>query len=451
MAVPTTPAEWLPILARRLDAQAAHNAPLRAYATGTQPGPQMTERTRKSWQKFQAKARVLYGALACETLAARIRATGVTVGTGEHEDAEERARIIWRRNRLETVIADAILDSFIVGRAFFLNARDSFGRVRVTFESSDWMTVETDPLDELDVRAGLKVWRDGIAGTDHARVWLPGIRQDFVRPSTDDKKHLRASNAGDWQPVGDPVESDPTVPITPLINRGGTGEFESATWLLDRISDTILQRLVVVAFQAARLRAVRNLPVDEADDETGETTSASVDELFDASPGALLDIGDAEIWEGAVTDPRPILDAAKDDVREFASSTGTPVTALLPDSANQSAAGAAAPFEQQNLKARDRIARFGPVVEGVLLKALRSEYGPEFDQPVSVAFAEPELTTETERAAASVAAKADGVPWRVRMARYYGYSPDEIDAMEEALQDEALTASLAALSTQPAE
>ena len=47
-----------------------------------------------------------------------------------------------------------------------------------------------------------------------------------------------------------------------------------------------------------------------------------------------------EIWESQLVDLTPMLTAVKDDWHELAGETHTPLSAMLPDAANQSASGA---------------------------------------------------------------------------------------------------------------
>lgn len=450
MATPTTPAEWLPILTKRLDEQAAEARRMRSQTDGTAPVPEMSKKTKKSWVSFQREADVLFAKIACESLAQRVRPVAVSVAAdpGGDTEAEAEARRIWRTSRLDVVLPDAIRDAFIVGRSFLLNARDGFGRARITFEPAELLYAELDPLDDTSVIAAVKVWRDSIAGYDFARVWLPGFRQDFARKSEERRGRIRATNSGGWEPVTDVVASDASVPVTPLLNPDGRSEFADAIPLLNRIRRGILHRIVVIWFQAQRLRGIKNLP-DQTDEAGNPVEYSSLEDMFDAYPGALLDLGTAEMWEGQVTDPTPLLTAVGHDVREFASSLSVPLPAMQADAVNQSAEGALAIREAQILKADDRRARFAPAIEGSLLKALRQKLGPLFDSTVDVTFAPAHLTTHSERAAAAVQAKAAGVPWRTIMTAYLGHTPDEVDRMQEERDDETLAQAAAAAAAFP--
>ncbi|WP_314647588.1 phage portal protein [uncultured Microbacterium sp.] len=447
----TSPVEALPVLTKSLDTQAAENARLRAYADGTQPGPEMSKKTRASWARFQRFARVLFARLIAESLASRITPTSVKVNGAEEDDdasvkiATGRLRRIWRRSRLDIVLADAILDMLIVGRSFLITA-DTGGQAIITFEDADHVFAITDPLDPNRVTAAVKVWRDEVAGRDYARVWTGTARQDFSRSSNrTNSKAYRTTNSGGWEVMGDEVPAD-GVPVTMLLNRGGVSEFAYVTDLLDRISLGILNRLVVVAYQAFKLRYIKGLGLDPDDPEDVKKAEA----LLDVSPGALLDLGDdAELHEMATTDFRPLLEAVTDDIRELAGTTSTPMSALIPDSANQSAEGARAALDAQILKARDRRFRVGPSIEGSLLQCARIEMGADFGFDIEVVFADPSLATPSETTAAALNAKAVGVPFQTIAVKYLGFTPEDADAMQTQREDEAFMASLTELTPTP--
>ncbi|WP_409047057.1 phage portal protein [Microbacterium sp. HA-8] len=439
----STPAEWLPYLTKGLDAQVTENSKLRAFAAGTQPGPEMSKKARASWIRFQRFASVVYARLIAESLSSRITPTAVVIGAGDAADAGAKANAIWRRSRLDVVLADAVEDTLIVGRAFLCAAVDSFGRAIVTFEDADRTFAVADPLDPTTLRAAVKVWRDEVTGRDYARVWTLTGRQDFIRTSTRvNSKALRTTNSGGWEPLADEIVSD-GVPLTMLVNRGSASEFGHVLNLLDRISLGILNRLVIVAYEAFKLRYIKGLGLDP--DNPDDVAKAEA--LLDVSPGSILDLGDdAELHEMSSTDFRPLLEAVKDDIRELAAITSTPLSALIPDGANQSAEGALAAREAQILKALDRQRRFGPVIEGVLLKALRMELGATFDQDVEVSWMNPALSTANERTNAALQAKAVGVPFLTLATDYLGHTPEQAKAMQEAREDESLIASLAPLT-----
>ena len=420
--------QWLPILAKRLDERRPRIDELRGYANGDAPLPEMGPNVRASWSKFQKKARANLGGLAIEAPANRMVVSGAQVGQANQDD--DRVRAIYRRNRLDVAFPDAIRDALATAFGYVVVGRDAFGRAVVTAEQPEFMYAATDPLQPWVSRAALKVWRDLDEGLDYAYVWVPGSRQKFAREIQNDKaqRPWERAQEGNWIPVGEPEPFTGLIPVFALDNHGGTGEFEEHTDLIDRINLGILQRLVSVAMQAFRQRATKGgLPAKDEDDNPIDYAA-----IFEPAPGALWDLPEGiDIWESedASQGIRAMLEAVKDDLREFSGTLSVPLGPMLQDAANQSAEGAAYNKEGLIFKVRDRIARFTPPLEAALEAALRIEY-PDVDENVTLLWMPPEHVSLQEKYAAAAQAKAAGVPWRTIMTTILGYTAEQVDRME---------------------
>jgi hypothetical protein len=435
--MPATADEWLPILLKRLDDRAPRVRQLRSYVNGDAPLPEMGENTREAWKKFQKKARTNWGELVVEALAERCVYSGVTVGDELSED--QTAREIVRRNRLVIQIGDLAREMFTTSVGYMIVGRDSFGRAVITAESPDYVYAAVDPLMPWKARAAVKVWRDVDEGHDYAYVWVKGYRAKYSRPIFDEEnKPILLANSGDWAPDSQETYTG-ELPVYVFENHGGTGEFETHTDVLDRINLGLLQRIVTVAMQAFKQRALKGgLPQgDEGDDPDWA-------KIFEPAPGALWDLPEGiDLWESqdSAQGILAMLAASKDDIRDFAAATRTPINTLLPDGANQSAEGAAFAREGLVFKAKDRIERLKVGLNEVIAAALRIE-DSSFDQTVEVSFAPAENVSMTEKSAAAAQAVTGGVPWRTRMTDIYGYSADAVDRMELELASEALIGGL---------
>ena len=133
-----------------------------------------------------------------------------------------------------------------------------------------------------------------------------------------------------------------------------------------------------------------------------------------------------------------MLAAVKDDVKDLAAVTRTPVAVLVPDSANQSAEGAAFAREGLVFKAKDRIARMKPSVDALLARALRVE-NADFEGRVKTLWAPPEHVSLAEKYDAAVKAQAAGVPWRTIMLDILGFTADDVDRMQAERASDQLT------------
>jgi hypothetical protein len=437
----STPEEWLPILSKRMDARAPKIAELRGYASGNAPMPEMGKNTKESWQAFQRKARTNYAGLACQSLAGRIVPTGVAVGSSRTSPAVVALRKVWRDNRLSVVFADAIRTMLSVRVSYLITGiRD--GEPVITSEPPEKVITAPDPSQPWRARAALRAWRDNDAEKDFAQVWVPGMRQRFVRSVKTDSGTIRGTVAGDWELDGDPELYDGPVPVFAMENEDGIAEFEPHIDVIDRINLGKLQRLVVTAYQAFKARALKNLP--EKDEEGNDIDWGK---RLDFAPGALIDLPEGiDVWESEAVDIRPLLEGEKTDARDFAAVMRTPIDVFIPEGQNQSAAGAANAHKGEIQKARDRINRSGAPMEAALLAALRI-LGMDEGETIKVTFESPEHVSLTEKAAAALAAKGAGKSQRWIDENIWGMSPDEIDREEanraaEQLQAAALTGAI---------
>lgn len=420
----STPEEWLPILAKRMDARAPKIAELRAYASGNAPMPEMGQNTRDAWKAFQKKARTNYAGLACQSLAGRIVPTGVAVGSSQKSPAVLALRKVWRDNRLSVVFADAILNMLSVRYGYLITGiRD--GEPIITSEPPEKVITAPDPAQPWRARAALLAWRDNDAEKDFAQVWVPGVRQRFSRSVKTDSGTIRGTIAEGWALDGEPEVYDGPVPVFAMENQDGVAEFEPHIDVIDRINLGKLQRLVVTAYQAFRARAMKNLP--DKDDDGNDIDWAK---RLDFAPGALIDLPEGiDIWESKEVDIRPLLDGEKTDARDFAAVMRTPIDVFIPEGQNQSAAGAENSHKGEIQKAKDRIHRCGAPMEAALLAALRILALDDSDT-IKVTFEPPEHVSLTEKAAAALAAKASGRSQRWIDENIWGMSPDEIEAEE---------------------
>jgi hypothetical protein len=448
MAAPVTPEEWLPLLTKRLDDRRPRIDLLRSYVNGDAPLPEAGQNIRASWTAFQKKARTNFADLAVSALAERMIPNGITVGTTAGDD--DRARQIWRENRMDVAFADTLRDMLTVSIGYMVTGRDAFGRPVVTSEKPEFMYAATDPLRPWVARAGVKVWRDDDEQRDYAYVWAvnAGMRQKFEREYWEGSpKRLIAKASGTWRAVGEP-EQFTGEPITVFDNYDSAGEFEYHTDILDRINKGMLDRLVTSAYQAFRQRAVEGgLPKNDPD--TGEPIDYSA--IFAPAPGAVWDLPEGiKIWESqeAAQSITAMLMAEKDDIRDFSAVTRTPMSMLVPDGQNQSAEGSEFAKEGLVMKARDRIGRVKPPLASVLTNAIRV-LEPDFAETVDVSFADPTHASTAERYEAAVKAQDVGVPWRTIMIDILGFSSEKVDAMQTEREEEQLAAQLAA-AAQPA-
>ena len=450
----TTPAEWLPILTKRLDAEQPRVNLLARYVNGDAPMPEMGANVRASWQKFQKESRTNWGYLIRESVAERIVPNGITVGGNNEHPVAVRARTIWRNNRMDLVFKDAVRH-MLDYRTGFLAVWSRNGEAVITADSPMNMYAATDPLQPWRVRAAVKWWRDLDLEKDFTVVWVNGgwqlfERSIYVDPQSRTARHYRASSET-WTPVADYVHTGATPPVVVLPHPDDAGEFEPHLDVINRINRGILERLVTTAMQAYRQRALKakegtgGLP--DKDEQGNDIDWAKV---FEPAPGALWDLPPGvDIWESQQTDIRPMLDGSMTDIRQLAAVCRTPVSVLIPDSANQAATGAEFAKEGLVFKARDRLIVARIAAAAVMLKALELE-NIQTDDTLEVLFEPPNAISMAEKYDAAVKAKAAGESWKSIQRNILGYSPEQIaqDALDRA--EEQLAAAVFAPAVPPA-
>ena len=445
--MPKTLDQWVYFLTDRMDDARPRIDRLRGYTNGNAPLPEMGPNLRKSWAAFQKKALANSGALIVDTLVERIIPNGILVGDEPNSDLALQARRIWRDNRMDIAFKDAARDACTVGVGYLLETVGEDGEAVITRELPEQFYAEPNPLRPWKAIAAVKGWRSIPDGVDHLSVWVDGVKASFTRSSYDKQARLIRRFSGKWDLVG--VESyagDP--PVVLLENKDSMGEFEAHTGLIDRINTGILYRLVTMAMQTYRQRALKSANGSDGaalPDEDENGNQIDYQEIFEPGPGALWELPPGiEIWESQTVDLTPMLSAVKDDWRELAGETHTPVSAMLPDAANQSASGAEMPMQQLVFKAEDRIARFRPAMAVCLVKALQIEGADLGEQTVEVKFMPPATVSLTEKYAAAAQAKAAGEALETIQENILGYSPEQIaqDKQRRAEEQLALAAGL---------
>lgn len=461
MAQPTE--WWLDRLTHSLDRQRPDLANLRRYLEGDAPLPDGADGCREAYKAFQRKARSNYGELVTEAVAERMIVSGFRVGDSDEDD--DQARAIWKRNRLGMWSTDVHRDMIGLAAGFVCVQRDPDNAdfAEITYERPEQVITSHDPSRPDKVRSALKVYRDDVEGVDVAYVHTinddrRGEVEKFYRATPVNRDGIPQpilTVADKWEPetaegfrIGPQETGLASIPIIPFINRGGRSEFETHTDVLDRINFIILQRLVITAMQAFRQRATKG-DLAETDENDNPIDYAK---LFRPGPGALWHLPDGvELWESQVTDIGGILNAAKDDIRDLAALTRTPMSMLLPDNANQSAEGAAATREGLVFKVGDRINRAGPAWSLAMGLALQIEQGTDTPPEIDVQWRPPERQSLSERLDALSKAGQD-IPWRTKMARIMQFDGDEIDRMAVDRAEDMLNTAAAAppVAQQPA-
>lgn len=441
-------------MARRLAERRPRLDLLNDYVEGRPPLPEGAAGMRASYQEFQRKARTNYAEMIVEATRERMIPVGFQTGVDSDADGDAQAMEFWTRNALDVGSADIHSDMLGMGDAYALvgGVDPDTGVPNITGEDPREVVTRHDPTRPRVVTCALKVFTDEWTGRDNAYLYLPG-EVIVAERATRSGGSAKLDDLASWEWSFDRSFTFPqqVVPIVRFQNRRGVAEFEAHVDVLNRINLTILQRLVITAMQAYRQRALTQdattgpgaddtrLAVE--DDEGEEIDYAAI---MRPGPGALWQLPPGvKLWESQQTSIQDILAAVKDDVRELSAVTRTPVGYLLPDSANQSAEGAAAAREGLVLKAEDRIARARASWEQVMSIAFLFA-GDEARADLArlrAIFRDPNRYTRAENADA--ASKATDLPWEERVTRFWDVRPADLPRLAALRNAEALTAAAA--------
>ena len=436
-----TPAEWLNILTERMDRDAPRYRRLERYVNGDAPLPELSKDTTEAWSSFQKEARTNFGATIRDAVADRVVPIGLTVGGSVTSQAAKAAALVWRDNRMDQVVRELVLHGLTYSKAFLTVMGDEGDDMPIVAAASPLMVAaDTDSLQPWKINAAVRVWRNVTESRDYARVMASGWSQLFSRPTYSTTRSTTIVNdqyQGGWEPVGDPEVLSGAIPVVVYESPSGLAAVEPHTDIIDRINRSVLNLLTTSAMQAFKQRALqtpdgkKGLPQK---DEHGNVIDWA--KIFEPAPAALWNLPPGvSVWEGSATDTNPMLNAIVAYVKHLSAASGTPLPILMPDSANQSAAGAENTEKSFIFKVRQWLLQAKLAVEAALVLSLES-LGKSTKGTVDVTFEDPTRVLLTEKYAAAVQTRATGLSLRTIQTLILGMTPEEIeqDAANRALE-----------------
>ncbi len=426
-----SPDWWLLQLERSLLQKRTQLQRLADYAVGMSPLMDIAPAARDAYIDFQRRARTNFAGLSVDVMLDRIHVAGIRTGAQGDDYGDQLAWEWWQANQLD---ADSIAlhrSVFEMGEAFAIvgDVDPEIGAPLVTIEDPRYIAIARDPRRRRQVRVALKIFRDEWTNRDHGYLYM---RNPYGGGSLVFRAERSASTgSGGWQWLGEPQTLPfarvPVVWFPNLLDIDGRtfwGEFEQHTDVLDRINSTTLQRLVTASMQAFRQRMLKGLPIK---DENGQEIDYTG--VFAADPAALWQVPEGvEVWESQMTDITPMLMANRDDVKDFAAVTRTPLPALIQDAANQSSANSDLVKSGHLSKCADRIAALSESWEEVqhlqFLWAGDEQRASRRDMEI---LWEPlDLPSMAERFDAASKAEVAGVPLEYTYSNVLGMSPQEM-------------------------
>jgi hypothetical protein len=451
---------WLQRLYNQLKLQQRRCQTLQARYEGNPPLPFIAPNMREVVRTFMEFSGTNFERLITDAVLSRLGIVGIRTAVDSDEGGDADAFRTWRKARGKLFTRDAHKMALAMSMSYVIVGKDpDTGQLLVTAEDPRLVTAITDPADPYKVLAAMKLFHDDVADEDVAYLYLPGRLMVAKharkrRPGTTDVKfdpyaytwdldilndvgelvYEGASGQIPWLQESDTLPA--AVPVVPFVNEDGQAEFEPHLRLINRIAHQILQRMTIATLQAFKQRAIKGLPV--TDPKTGE--KINYDGIFEADPGTIWHIPEtAQLWESGEVNMQGVLLGIRDDVKDLAATSGTPLYTVTPDAANGSAEGASLQRETITFKVEARQDRFEISHQRVAELMFRTVGDEDRSQPGSteVIWAPAERFSMTERA--SAISQTRGVLSRYQQAtKLMGLSPEEADRNASELVDDFL-------------
>lgn len=451
---------WLARLYEKLRVQQRRCEALQRRYEGDPPMPYVSDVQKNAVKWFVKKSRTCFERLIVNAPLSRLRIVGLRTALDADEGGDADAFRTWKAARMKLVTMDAHKMALAMSQAYVIVGKDADDHLLVTAEDPRLVTAITDPADPYKTLAALKLFHDDVRDEDVAYLYLPGrvmvaTKPRKVYPGTSDVRFNPAAYNWDLNILDDLGQvvyqgrSGPIpelavlddegnvlggrVPVTPFVNEDGMAEFEPFIEQLDRINQQILQRMTIATVQAFKQRMFIGLPRTDA---AGK--EIDYNDMFVADPGAVWNLpATAKMIESGQVDLSPILMAIRDDIKDLAATSGTPLYSITPDAANGSAEGASLQREGLTFKVEARQDRFEPAHENtaelMFLMAGQPERGVRGS--VEIIWAPAERFSMAERASAIAQVKGV-IPRYQQLTEIWGMDPAQADrAMSELTDD----------------
>jgi hypothetical protein len=403
-----------------------------------------------AFQTFIRMARLNMAELISSARTNRMKPLAFKTAAPGDDDGDAIAMQTWKRSSMKVGIRDVFSDMVDFGEAFVTTTgpqQPAPDAKPVMLPSNGWTTA-VSPLSSQPwlAEAALTVGYDPINQVDLMTLFRPGYMRQAFRASRvpsipSDGTQWTPGNGWSW--ISDPVPLGytPDVPVVSYRTRNGVGVYENHLDALDRVNHTILQRSEIIAMQAFRQLAIQgNLPERYPAGHPQAGQKIDYDKIYRAGPGALWLLPDnAKIWESAVTDITPITGAIKDDVRNLAAVTQTPIYILSPDAANGSAEGASLARESLIFAVEDLVDRADVSLaqsHSLAFQAQGDEVRAEVGE-ISTVWAPIDRSSMMERSAAAAQAKTAGLSQQTIDEKIFQLTPEEMQQERQNLQDQA--------------
>lgn len=436
-----TPDWWLHRLVERLMSRQDRYTALYRYSVGEHPTPPGDEDYADILRDLIRFARTNYVGLAIRATTERMRVKDFKFGT-DNENVDEDAKKFWVANNMDLLSSVGINDAATFGESYAMvsppDENDKNKIPIITMEDPRQCITEPDPLRPMRSLAGLKMYEDFVLGKLVCILILP--KKVFVyhgplatRGTQDDMDGVTSKLEGGASAAGFELVNTYSNELGEVFLVRGPWQPEhgpislsecenGALDIQDRINFTILARLVIAHNQAYRQRWATGV-------EAPVNKKGQVKPPFD--PGSdkvwITSSDKAKFGDFEQADITQLLEAARDDIGDFAAITQTPVTYLTNRMVNVS--GDALTSAQASLvsKVRLRQKAMGWYFQQIIKLCFRYQDDERADEVFAeTIWADPEIRGMAEIADMVGKFAAAGIPLALILERA-GFSATEIE------------------------
>jgi hypothetical protein len=453
-SVPGTDDWWLTQLAIQYGADLPRLYRLQSYSDGTNALPdEIDAGMREAYLRFIHLSRLNMAELIVSARVSRMKILGFRTAAAGDVTGDAAAWATWKRSAMKVGSRDMFRDAGVFGSSYLTTTGPSTpsADAQPYLIPSNGMTTATRQYTTQPwlSEAAIQVGYDDANQADLITLFRAGYMRIAYKPS---RVPSVPTNGTPWLPgrgwawATDPIPLGYTdqVPVFKLNGPDGKGMFEKHIDSLDRISNTIRDRLTITAMQAFKQRALKgDLPDEYPDGDLRAGQKVDYNGIFAAGPAALWKLPTGiDIWESTVTDITPILGATKDDTKNLAAVSSTPMYILSPDAANGSAEGASLARETLVFSVEEWIDH----AEMPLALSLAASFQAQGDTARAVVgdieaiWAPADRSSIVERASAAAQAKLGGLPQSFIDEKIFQLTPFEIEQAKQDRADEAFLA-----------
>ena len=451
-----TPEQTRDRLSRELKARQPDITRLYRYYRGDHPLPWAPKDIRDAYMALLRMSRSNWCRLVVKAPSERLRVVWMRFSADSNGDVDAWERY-WQGNRLDLESRMVHDSALIARRGFVLVWPEPDDAVpSITPEHPSQVIVDYEPGCRRERTAALKEFVDDVAGMRYCTLWTPekvynwsaewhGVR-GVVEPMWQGWNDAAANL---YSEADNPLGEVPVVEFLadPAMVGEPMGELDGGvTEIQDRINKTILDRLVTANFSSFKQKWATGLEIPQDEDGNDvEPFKNAVNRLFTSENP------ETKFGEFSESDLTGYITSVEADIQHLAAITRTPPHYLLGQS-GAFPSGESLKATETGLVAKvgERRDSFTESWEDVMRLALRAD-GDERadDMALSMIWKDPESRSIAEVTDAAVKMLACGVPQR-EVWRFMGYTPTEIDTMDQDRAEDAANGLLANVGTQQA-